>query len=51
MRQGRINFRGTPILMMATDVARLAVTSPRVALEGRTADMYRGTPHAFGYLI
>jgi putative ABC transport system permease protein len=41
MRQVRLDVSGGPILLMATDVARLAATSPRMALEGRRADMYR----------
>jgi putative ABC transport system permease protein len=40
-RQGRVDYRGGQILLMATDIARLAVTSPRRALEGDAAEMYR----------
>ena len=41
MRQPRIDFRGTPLLFMATDVEALGVTSPRKALEGSAGEMYR----------
>ncbi len=41
MRQPRIDFRGTPLLFMATDVEALGVTSPRKALEGAPGEMYR----------
>jgi len=41
MRLGRLDFEGGPILLMATDVARLAASSPRTALEGRREEMYR----------
>ena len=41
MRQGRLEYHGARILMMSTDVAKLAATSPRTALEGNSAEMYR----------
>lgn len=41
MRQSRIEFRGSPVLLIATDLERLASTSPRTALEGRSDEMYR----------
>lgn len=41
MRQPRVDFRGTALLLMATDVEKVAITSPRKPLEGDLADMYR----------
>jgi putative ABC transport system permease protein len=41
MRQPRIDFRGTPLLFMATDVEAVSRTSPRKPLEGSSRDMYR----------
>jgi putative ABC transport system permease protein len=41
MRQARLDFQDGPILLMATDVARLGTTSPRTALEGDREEMYR----------
>ena len=43
MRQSRVPFRDAMILLMATDVASVGRTSPRVALEGQPDDMYRRT--------
>jgi putative ABC transport system permease protein len=43
MRQTRVPYGDGLVLLMATDVARLAGTSRRVALEGDADDMYRRT--------
>lgn len=43
MRQSRVPFDQTIVLLMATDVAGLARTSPRVALQGEPGEMYRRT--------
>lgn len=40
MRQARIEYGGSPILLMATDLRQLAASSPRTVLEGRADDMY-----------
>ena len=41
MRQPRIDYRGIPLLFMATDVARQGATSPRKPIEGASDEMYR----------
>jgi putative ABC transport system permease protein len=50
MRQGRLDFQDGPILLMAADVARLAATSPRTALEGRREEMYRRAAAGHGVI-
>jgi putative ABC transport system permease protein len=40
MRQLRIDFRGTPLLFMATDVEAAGRTSPRRPIEGSPDEMY-----------
>jgi putative ABC transport system permease protein len=41
MRQPRIDYRGAPLLLMATDVESVAATSPRKPIEGVLLEMYR----------
>lgn len=43
MRQPRIDYAGTPLLLMSTDVAGVGRTSRRQPLEGDSDDMYRRT--------
>jgi len=50
MRQPRIDYRGTPLLFMATDVAGLAITSPRRTIEGASDAMYRLTAAGQGLI-
>ena len=41
MRSPRIDYRGTPILLLATDVESVSATSRRKPIEGASDDMYR----------
>jgi putative ABC transport system permease protein len=50
MRQGRVDLGGSPVLIMATDVGKLAATSPRRPLEGRTDEMYKATAEGRGVI-
>jgi putative ABC transport system permease protein len=50
MRQPRIDYAGTPLLLMATDVAKVAATSRRKAIEGDSEDMYRRTAAGDGLI-
>ena len=50
MRQGRIQFMGAQILMMATDVSKLGLRSPRTALEGDPRAMYERTAAGQGVI-
>ena len=51
VRQPRIDYRGTPLLLIATDVAALATTSRRTPIEGDSDDMYRRTAAGEGIIV
>ena len=48
MRQTRVAFHGGQILIMATDVAAVGRTSPRIPLEGDAGEMYRAAASGQG---
>ncbi|MGE4054922.1 MAG: ABC transporter permease, partial [Vicinamibacterales bacterium] len=51
VRNARIVFRGTPVMIVATDVASLAETTPRPPVQGEETDMYRRTAAGEGLMI
>ncbi len=51
VRNARILFRGTPVMIVATDIASLAETAPREPVEGHPTEMYRLTAAGQGLMI
>jgi putative ABC transport system permease protein len=51
VRNARMIFRQTPVMIVATDVASLAETAPRDPVEGRAVDMYRLTAAGEGLMV
>lgn len=51
VRNARIVFRGGPVMLVATDIASLAKTSPRPAVEGDAITMYERTAAGEGLMI
>src|SRR4029079_14543031 len=51
VRDARIVFRQTPVMIVATDVQSLAETATRAAGEGDIATMYRDTAAGRGLVV
>ncbi|MGE3511289.1 MAG: ABC transporter permease, partial [Vicinamibacterales bacterium] len=51
VRNARILFRGTPVMIVATEIASLAETAPLPAVEGDGSTMYRQTASGRGLMI
>ncbi len=51
VRTPRIVFRGTPVMLIALEVAEWAARTKRPAIEGRTEEMYRLTAEGRGAIL
>jgi putative ABC transport system permease protein len=51
VRNARIVFRGTPVMIVATDVNSLSETARRAPVEGRADTMYRETAAGRGLMV
>jgi putative ABC transport system permease protein len=51
VRNARIVFRGTPVMIVATDVESLSKTAPRPPVAGDGREMYRATASGEGLMI
>jgi putative ABC transport system permease protein len=51
VRNARVVFRGTPVMIVATDVASLAETARRPPVAGDPVEMYRQTAEGTGLMI
>src|SRR3954464_14959143 len=51
VRNARVMFRGTPVMIVAIDVASIAETARRPAVEGDDDEMYRRTAAGRGLLL
>jgi putative ABC transport system permease protein len=51
VRNARIVFRGTPVMIVATDVASLGETAPRDPVAGDPREMYRKTAAGEGLIV
>jgi putative ABC transport system permease protein len=51
VRDARIVFRGTPVMVVAIEVASLEQTARRVPVAGNAADMYRRTAAGDGLMV
>ena len=51
VRDVRIMFRQTPVMMVATDVSSLSETMHRPPLEGDADEMYRRTAAGEGVMV
>ncbi len=51
VRNARVAFRGGPVMLVATEIASIAKTSPRPAVEGDARTMYERTAAGEGVMI
>jgi putative ABC transport system permease protein len=51
VRNARVMFRGTPVMIVAIDVASIAETARRPAVEGDADEMYRRTAAGRGLML
>jgi len=51
VRNPRIVYQGTPVMIVATDVASLGETAPRPPVAGEAREMYRATSAGEGLMI
>jgi len=51
VRGGRVVFRGTPVMLVAVDIASVAETAPRPPVAGDRHEMYRLTAAGMGVMV
>jgi putative ABC transport system permease protein len=51
VRDARMVFRNTPVMVVAVDIASIAQTAPRRPIAGDSADMYRRTSDGHGLMV
>src|SRR5207342_2655864 len=51
VRDARIVFRGTPVMVVAVEIESIAQTAPRPPVAGNAAEMYKLTAQGRGLMV